>query len=168
MIERLKRVDEDADLMFDDDSRFSMIIVGGGALILLNKITRATQDIDVIEVSHEIYSLLEKYDINCNVQAYSSNFPYNFEDRIVKLQIESRKIDFYCASLEDIVISKLHSNRDTDRQDVLSPGVIQALDWDILDHLARSEDEAKANSLNERSYSDFLADYEEYVRRCKP
>ena len=36
LIERLKRVDEDADLMFDDDSRFSMIIVGGGALILLN------------------------------------------------------------------------------------------------------------------------------------
>lgn len=35
LIERLKRLDEDASLMFDDDRRFRVVIVGGGALILL-------------------------------------------------------------------------------------------------------------------------------------
>ena len=35
LLERLARLDEDADLMFDDDRRFRMVIVGGSALILL-------------------------------------------------------------------------------------------------------------------------------------
>lgn len=33
LLKRLVRLDEDADLMFDDDKRFSMVIVGGSALI---------------------------------------------------------------------------------------------------------------------------------------
>lgn len=40
LIERLSRLDEDADLLFDDDRRFRMVIVGGSALILLETITR--------------------------------------------------------------------------------------------------------------------------------
>ena len=54
LIERLKRVDEDASLLYDDDRRFRMVIVGGGALILLETISRATQDIDVLDASVEI------------------------------------------------------------------------------------------------------------------
>ena len=167
LIERLKRVDEEADLRFDDDRRFHMIIVGGSALILLETISRATQDIDVLDASKEIRGLLEKYDINCNVQTYINNFPFNYEDRLVKLPIESRKIDFFCASLEDIVIAKLHSARETDRQDIINPNVINAIDWDLLERLALSEDEAKSSALNDRSYRDFIADYEEYVRRYR-
>ena len=168
LIERLKRVDEDAALLYNDDRRFHMVIVGGGALILLETISRSTMDIDVLDASAEIRGLLEKYDINCNVQTYINNFPYNYEDRLVPLQIESQKIDFYCASLEDIVIAKLHSSRATDRQDILNPGVIKALDWELLDYLAHSENEAKASSLNDRVHQDFLVDYEEYIRRCRP
>lgn len=64
LLERLARLDEDADLLFDDDRRFRMVIVGGSALILLETITRATHDIDALDVSPEIVDLLEKYDIN--------------------------------------------------------------------------------------------------------
>lgn len=32
MIDRLKRLNEDAALLFDDDRRFHMIIVGGAAI----------------------------------------------------------------------------------------------------------------------------------------
>ena len=168
LIERLKRVDEDAALLYNDDRRFHMVIVGGCALILLETISRSTMDIDVLDASAEIRGLLEKYDINCNVQTYINNFPYNYEDRLVPLSIGSRKINFFCASLEDIVIAKLHSIRPTDRQDILDPNVIRLLDWDLLDRLAKADDEAKASALNDRNHMEFLSDYDEYVRRCRP
>jgi len=46
------------------------------------------------------------------------NFLYNYEDRIKALPIESRKINFYTASLEDIVIAKLYSSRPSDIIDI--------------------------------------------------
>lgn len=168
MIERLKRLDEDAALTFDDERRFHMIIVGGGALILLNTITRSTQDIDALYAPRELLALMEKYDINNYVQAYMHFFPFNYEDRLQKIPIESEKIDFYTASLEDIVIAKLNSARPTDRQDILDERVVSALDWKLLERLALDPNETKASAMNDRSYQDFLVDYYEYVRRCRP
>ena len=104
LLERLARLDEDADLLFDDDSRFRMVIVGGSALILLETITRATHDIDALDVSPEIMGLLEKYDINTRVGTFINNFPYNYDERLVPVRLDGRRIDFYTASLEDIVI----------------------------------------------------------------
>ena len=74
---RLERLDEDADLMIDNNDRYQMVIVGGSAFILLGKLTRATHDIDALSVPKELYSLLGKYDINTDVEAYIDNFPYN-------------------------------------------------------------------------------------------
>ena len=144
-----------------------MVIVGGSALILLEVISRATHDIDALNVSSEIRGLLERYDINCRVMTYINNFPYNYEDRLVPL-IQGRKIDFYTASLEDIVIAKLFSNRSTDHMDIESPEVIAALDWDKLARLANDDNEVKINALNDRNYADFKANYDEYVRRFNP
>ena len=79
LLERLARLDEDADLMFDDDRRFRMVIVGGSALILLETITRATHDIDALDVSPEIMDLLEKYDINTRVSTFINNFKNNIK-----------------------------------------------------------------------------------------
>ena len=78
------------------------------------------------------------------------------------------KILFFTCSLEDIVIAKLYSSRDTDRQDLLSENVLKNLDWDRLRHLALDENEAKASALNENRYRDLLYDYHEYVRSCCP
>ena len=83
LLKRLERLDEEVDLLFDDDRRFNMVIVGGSALILLETITRATLDIDALDVSSEIIPLLEKYDINTHVGTFINNFPYNYYDRIV-------------------------------------------------------------------------------------
>lgn len=168
LIERLRRLDEDADLIFDDDQRFRMVIVGGSALILLEAVSRATHDIDALDVSPQILGLLEKYDINTNVGTYINNFPYNYDDRLVPIPVGGHRIDFYTASLEDIVIAKLCSYRETDVQDIISDGVLKALDWDKLEHLATAEDEAKASALNSFRYADFKASYDEYVERWKP
>lgn len=168
LLERLRRLDEDADLIYDDDRRFQMIIVGGSALVLLDVIFRSTQDIDALNASREIRDMLEKYDINCRVMTYINNFPYNYEDRAVRIPIEGKKIDFFTASLEDIVIAKLFSYRDTDARDVENPEVIKALDWEKLEQLAADEHEVKNNALNERAYNTFQYNYGEYVRRFRP
>lgn len=70
LLERLMRLDEDVNLLFDDDRRFRMVIVGGSALILLETIDRVTHDIDALDVSAEIVDLLEKYDINTRVGTF--------------------------------------------------------------------------------------------------
>lgn len=168
LLERLARLDEDADLLFDDDRRFTMVIVGGSALILLEAITRATHDIDALNVSPEIVDLLEKYDINTRVATFINNFPYNYYDRLVPVRLNGRRIDFYTASLEDIVIAKLYSGRATDMQDVVDPGVLKEIDWERLDQLATSEDEAMASALNEFRYTEFLDTYKTYVGRWRP
>ena len=168
LLENLKRLDEDACLMYPGEERFRLVIVGGSALILLEVISRSTQDIDVLIVSREIRGLLDKYDINCNVQTYINNFPCNYEDRLKPVLIPGEKIDFFTASLEDIVIAKLFSYRDTDWQDIITDSVVQALDWDLLDRIVKSDEEVRMNALNERNYQEFLYNYEEYVRRYRP
>ena len=167
LLGRLARLDEDADLLFDDNRRFRMVIVGGSALILLETITRATHDIDALDVSPEIVDLLEKYDINTRVGTFINNFPYNYDERLVPVRLDGRRIDFYTASLEDIVIAKLYSGRATDIQDIIDPRVLREIDWDRLEYLATAEDEAKASALNETRYAEFLDSYRTYVGRWR-
>ena len=143
---RLERLDEDADLMIDNNDRYQMVIVGGSAFILLGKLTRATHDID----------------------AYIDNFPYNFQDRLQPLPFGGTKVQFYTPSLEDLVIAKLCSFRDTDKADVESEAVRNSLDWDLLEHLATDEDELRASILNDWRYRDFYIRYQEYVERWRP
>lgn len=168
LLERLVRLDEDADLLFDDDRRFRMVIVGGSALILLETITRATHDIDALDVSPEIVELLEKYDINTRVGTFINNFPYNYDERLVPVRLDDRRIDFYTASLEDIVIAKLYSGRATDIQDIIDPRVLKAINWERLEYLATAEDEAKASALNPFRYEEFFDSYRTYVERWCP
>ena len=168
ILERLNKMDMEAFVTIDTPHMYRMIIVGGSGLVLLETLTRATHDIDAIEASVEIRDLLEKYGANLRVSAFINHFPYNFEDRLHKLPVGGRKILFYTASLEDIVIAKLFSGRPKDRQDLISGEVLRHIDWDVLRYLATDENEVKASVLNERSYQDFLHDYREYVRRYGP
>lgn len=167
MLNRLDRLDEDASLMFDENKKFHLIIVGGSALILHESLMRATNDIDAISASREILELLVKYDINCRVQTYINNFPYKYENRLVRLPVGGRKIDFFMVSLEDIVIAKLYSPRPTDIRDIENAKVIESIDWELLDKLAVEDDEAKASALNPRCYADFKAAYDDFVRRFR-
>ena len=167
LLERLARLDEEADLLFDNDRRFRMVIVGGSALILLETITSATHDNDALDVSPEIADLLEKYDINTRVGTFVNNFPYNYDERLVPVRLNGRRIDFYTASLEDIVIAKLYSGRATDIQDIIDPRVLKEINWDRLEYLATAEDKAKASALNEFRYVEFLDSYRTYVRRWR-
>ena len=168
ILKRLDQLDMEAFSSIDSPDMYQMVIVGGSGLVLLGKISRATNDIDALDVSPAILGLLAKYDANARVGAFSHYFAYNYEDRLEKLPVGGRKIIFYTASLEDIVIAKLHSERDTDRQDIITESVINSIDWDRLAHLALDPDEAQASALNERIHKDFLYNYYEFVRRYGP
>jgi hypothetical protein len=161
---RLQRADEDAYLTLDDSGYFKVVIVGGGALILYDYIPRATEDIDVLCPDRILLPILEAYDINAMVAAYANNFPYNYEDRLVHI-FTGRKIEFYTASLEDIIIAKLCSCRRNDWLDAETAA--KFINWDMLDKLANDETELKSSILNDRNYADFLANYEEYERRFR-
>lgn len=168
ILERLDKMDMEAFVTIDTPQMYRMIIVGGSGLVLLETITRATQDIDALDASVEIRGLLEKYGANLQVSAFMNHFPYNFEDRLHKIPVGGRKILFYTASLEDIVIAKLFSARPKDRQDLILGEVLKQIDWSILRHLATDENEVRASVLNERTYLDFLHDFKEYVGRYGP
>ena len=167
LIERLKGLDEEASLLFDSAERLHLIIVGGGALVLMEMIPRGTHDIDALDVSKQLQDLLQQYDINTNVQTYINHFPYNYEERIHPL-LHGKSIDFFTASLEDIVIAKLYSYRDTDYEDITNPMVLKALNWDLLRKLAVDEGEAKASALNPVRYKEMLHSFEEYEKRYRP
>lgn len=168
MIERLRALDEEASLTFDNIERMHLIIVGGGALVLMNVITRATHDIDAFYIPNKLQSMMAAYDINTKVSGYMYSFPFNLEDRIQPVDVGGKLIDFYTASLEDIVIAKLCSPRDTDIKDVEDAGVLAAIDWDMLHHLATSEDELYMSGMSENRYKEFLDVFTEYERRFRP
>ena len=102
------------------------------------------------------------------MEAYIDNFPYNFQDRLQPLPFGGTKVQFYTPSLEDLVIAKLCSFRDTDKADVESEAVRNSLDWDLLEHLATDEDELRASILYDWRYRDFYIRYQAYVERWRP
>ncbi len=95
MLKRLLSLDEEVSLLYPDAERINMVIVGGGALVLMEYISRSTHDIDVLSVSHRIQELMLKYDMNTQVQSYINNFPYNYEDRLRAVPLHGRIIDFF-------------------------------------------------------------------------
>ena len=164
---RFNRLDEDANLLFEDDTRFHLIVIGGSALILHGFYVRATRDIDSISVSKELYPLLGKYDINTLSQAFINCLPYNFEDRLT-LVFNGKKVDVFAASLEDIVIAKLYASRPIDVVDLTTDSIIQNIDWELLDFLATDSSEAWSSRLNDRNYEIFLDAYNDYKRKYSP
>jgi len=162
LLKRLDLLDEEAALLFDEDQRFRIILVGGSALVLLEYVIRSTHDIDALEAPRELAHIMRDYDIDLQVSAYVNNFPYNYEDRLVLLDIGGRRIHYFCLSLEDIVIAKLHGMRGPDIQDITNPTVLSAIDWKLL---AQLKDEMRLSTLSEESesYRAFLYAYENYV-----
>ena len=161
---RMERLDKDIETLFHSSGRFQVVIVGGGALVLRGYLTRGTADIDILGADSRLYDFMEVYDMNGRVNAFMDNFAYNYQDRL-KLVWSGKIIDYYTASLEDIVIAKLCSNRPDDLTDVEL--IADKIDWRILEQLALDDGELKLNILNERRYKDFLESYNDFERKFR-
>lgn len=164
IIERLKQLDRDVALIDKSDARYACVIVGGSALVLMDKINRATHDIDSIESSEMLLPLLDAYNINMNVKAYLTNFPEDYRDRLVPVDIETNKIKFYTVSTEDLVVSKLCASRDKDFEDIEGKEVTDHLDWDLLDRLI---DDVCYGMLSQYDENLLRIRYKDYKERFK-
>ena len=164
IIERLLQIDRDMALIDTSEDVYTCVIAGGSALVLMKKIYRSTHDIDSIDASDEIKQLLELYNINMNVNAYRINFPENYLERIVKVNIPTKKVNFYTLSLEDLVVSKLCAMRGKDIEDIENELVYNSLDWDLLDRLV---DDVCYGMLTDFDKNILLEHYKDYKERFK-
>ena len=166
IIERLLRLDEDVELSFPEDIEFKCYIVGGGALMIMGYVLRATHDIDVLEViPGSLRKLFLKYDMNCDVAAYSDNFSLGYEERAKRIDIKTYRIQFYTLSLEDLVISKLCTTRnEQDKTDIEAEKVIKEINCNELERLAGTMKSSMLSSIN---YENFYYNYRNYVERFR-
>jgi hypothetical protein len=162
--DRLREFDRAVSLLYPGRT-FRLVLVGGGAMVLLGCLARSTADLDALNVPSELVSLMAQYDINCRVTAYLDHFAYNLEDRLVPLDLGTTAVECYSASLEDVVASKLYSERDSDAQDVRRPEVLEMLDWARLAEVA---EDLRDSKMNDRRYGQFLHNYQEYRKEYRP
>lgn len=97
LVELLLTMDEEATLLLGaDGQRFPIVIVGGSAFLLHDLTNRpATHDVDVLSCHAALRDVLANYAaVNQAVAAYADQIPYNFEDRLLKLDLPTETIDF--------------------------------------------------------------------------
>ena len=117
----LLELDEEAWLLHGETSpRPCIVIVGGAAFLLRDLTTRTvTHDIDVLMADSEMRSVIEHYpNINGAVASFSDQIPYNFEDRLERIPVPSKAIDFMTPCTEDLIVMKLYAERPNDLQDI--------------------------------------------------
>lgn len=166
LINKLKALDEEIYMILPNENRINMTIVGGGALILQGYLNRVTLDIDLVDIYYPVLNpILEKYDVNCRSNAFVDCMAENYASRLTKVNIETKIIDYYTLSLEDLVIMKLFSSRGKDHEDIRNKNVLDNLDWAKLDVIISSGE--ADTSFNQRRYKEFLSRYLEYVKECK-
>ena len=161
LLERLKQLDSDMALLDNSEDLYTCVIVGGSALVLMDKTYRSTHDIDSIASSEKILPLLDAYGINMNVKAYLTNFPEDYQDRMIPVDIDTAKVKFFTVSTEDLIVSKLCAGRDKDTEDIEGKEVTEHLDWDLLDRLINDVCYGMLNEFDENLLRMRYKDYKE-------
>ncbi len=166
----LLAIDEEAGLVLgDNEVRPTVVIVGGAAFLLRDLTCRSvTHDVDVLQSTQAIRQILKAYPaVNGAVASFADQIPYNFEDRLVALDIGAKAVSYMTPSTEDLVVMKLYAERPNDIQDIDSAAAQGKIDWSLLDRLVHDPDEAQAAALSERRYKEMLSAYERFKERCQ-
>ncbi len=141
---------------------FDIYIVGGGACILGEYTTRATLDIDFVDLGYpakygKVFVLLRDYDM---LEYQSTILSPNYKKRAIKLE-EFQYINVYILSKEDIVISKIIRLESKDIEDldqmipkcdkeILNNVIEEVLNRDDLFESKRTEFEKKLKIFREK------------------
>lgn len=109
---------EDVAKLFKLDP-FDIYIIGGGACILGEYTTRATMDIDFVDLGYpskygKAFALLRDYDI---LEYESTLLSPTYKDRAIKLS-DFKYINVYILSKEDIAVSKIIRLAQKDLEDL--------------------------------------------------
>ncbi len=162
-------LDEEAWLLYGEITPKPCIVIVGGAAFLLRELTTrtVTHDIDVLMADSQIREVISHYpNINGAVASFSDQIPYNFEDRLTRIAVPSKTIDFMTPSTEDLIVMKLYAERPNDLQDIDGAAMQGLIDWDLLEKLVYDPNEAQASILAERRYHEMVDAYERFKERC--
>ena len=140
---------------------FECVIVGGGALLIKNVITRGTLDVDVLEVSKEVEELFAVYDFNTRVKAVLDCFPYNYGDRIELVNIKTQCIKYYTPCIEDLIVSKLYAYRGKDIEDLHKIKESGKFNSSLLEEVI---EDAKHSAVTERRYLEMVNLYKHFFK----
>lgn len=134
LINRLHALDDELylELMLNGlYKRYEMHIVGSLCLLMRNVGKHMTEDIDTYLLTEHINTiLLNKYDFN--MKSAGMFVPENYEDRLEKIDMDTKVIDYYMLSLEDVVFCKLLANRAKDEVDINDQKIADQLNWILL------------------------------------
>lgn len=113
---------------------FDIYIIGGGACILGEYTTRATLDIDFVDLGYpakygKVFALLRDYDM---LEYESTLLSPTYKQRAIKLQ-EFQFINVYILSREDIAISKIIRLAEKDIEDLNQ--IIPYCDKNVLNNI---------------------------------
>lgn len=122
---------------------FDIYIIGGGACILGEYTTRATMDIDFVDLGYpakygKVFVLLRDYDM---LEYQSTILSPTYKDRAIKLN-EFKYINVYILSKEDVVISKVIRLADKDIEDLnqIIPNCNKKVLNEIIDEIINRDD----------------------------
>lgn len=163
-------IDEEAGLEIGPREEKPGIVLVGGSAFILNDVTNrsVTHDIDVFEADRCLCDIIARYpEVNGMAVAYCNQMPFNYEDRLIPLEIGARFIRYFTPSLEDLAVMKLYAYRPNDIVDLHSRAFVDRLDWDLLERLIFDEGEALASSPSERSYQEMVCAYRQYKREVR-
>ena len=98
---------------------FDIYIIGGSACILGEYTTRATIDVDSIDLGYpskygKVFAMLRDYDM---LEYESTILSPNYKERAIKLE-EFQYINVYILSKEDVAVSKIIRLADKDIEDL--------------------------------------------------
>jgi hypothetical protein len=144
---RLAQLDNDLLALYGMSRRFEITIIGGSALIVQDLLPdeRFTTDIDVLQTSQEIESLLERYDMNMNVSTFLYKYPENWGLRRRPVEYGGRVLDVFTMSNEDLAITKLLAWRKTDQADLFNMLAAGRVDLDKLKAIMGDISEIRVN-----------------------
>ncbi|MCL2889187.1 MAG: DUF6036 family nucleotidyltransferase [Eggerthellaceae bacterium] len=157
----LTQLDDDLISLYGLSKRFEMVVIGGSALMLMDLVPneRFTTDIDILRVSQELESLLERYDMNTNAATYLYKYPLNWARRLQSVPFDGQVLDVYVLSNEDLAITKLLAWRAIDKKDLEAMRVSGCLDFGKLGAIFEDVAELRPN-LDEEEWAALMCRYE--------
>ena len=159
--ELLKKMKELDERIFDLYPEFGArcIVIGGGALILKDLIPRMTTDIDVINAKEEMLNLFPIFGFSNKATVYEMNLPYNYEDRLEKIHIETKSLEYFTPSTEDLIVTKFYASREKDIEDIHN---IKKSGKYSTERLKKVVEEARMTSMNDFKYREMVSLYHRY------
>ena len=122
---------------------FDIYIIGGGACILGEYTTRATLDIDFVDLGYpakygKVFTLLRDYDM---LEYQSTILSPKYKERATKLK-EFKYINVYILSKEDVAVSKIIrlAQKDIEDLDQIIPNCNKKILNDIIQEVLNRED----------------------------